>query len=62
MAERPGLIQSYDGAVAVKLDRFARSVRYWAHLLDWARDHGKTVRLRRETRVYGMALESAAAF
>lgn len=37
------LIASYDGIVAAKLDRFARSVRYWAHLLDWARDHGKTV-------------------
>lgn len=40
---QPGLIESYDGIVAAKLDRFARSVRYWAHLLDWARDHGKTV-------------------
>jgi site-specific DNA recombinase len=39
----PGLIESYDGIIAAKLDRFARSVRYWAHLLDWARDHGKTV-------------------
>jgi DNA invertase Pin-like site-specific DNA recombinase len=39
----PVLIDSYDGIVAAKLDRFARSVRYWAHLLDWARDHGKTV-------------------
>jgi site-specific DNA recombinase len=39
----PGLIESYDGIFAAKLERFARSVRYWAHLLDWARDHGKTV-------------------
>jgi DNA invertase Pin-like site-specific DNA recombinase len=39
----PRLMESYDGIVAAKLDRFARSVRYWAHLLDWAREHGKTV-------------------
>jgi site-specific DNA recombinase len=39
----PHLIESYDGIVAAKLDRFARSVRYWAHLLDWARDRGKVV-------------------
>src|SRR5260370_28645981 len=39
----PGLIDSYDGIVAAKLDRFARSVRYWAHLLDWARERGKVV-------------------
>ncbi len=39
----PHLIDSYDGIVAAKLDRFARSVRYWAHLLDWARERGKVV-------------------
>lgn len=39
----PHLIESYDGIVAAKLDRFARSVRYWAHLLDWARERGKVV-------------------
>jgi site-specific DNA recombinase len=39
----PRLIQSYDGIIAAKLHRFARSVRYWAHLLDWAGDRGKTV-------------------
>lgn len=39
----PRLIESYDGIIAAKLDRFARSVRYWAHLLDWARDRGKVV-------------------
>src|SRR5258708_38967864 len=39
----PGLIASYDGIVAAKLDRFARSDRYWAHLLDWARERGKVV-------------------
>jgi DNA invertase Pin-like site-specific DNA recombinase len=39
----PRLIETYNGIVAAKLDRFARSVRYWAHLLDWARDRGKVV-------------------
>jgi DNA invertase Pin-like site-specific DNA recombinase len=39
----PLLIDSYDGIVAAKLDRFARSVRYWAHLLDWAKERGKVV-------------------
>jgi site-specific DNA recombinase len=39
----PQLIDSYDGIVAAKLDRFARSVRYWAHLLDWAKERGKVV-------------------
>jgi site-specific DNA recombinase len=39
----PHLIATYDGIVAAKLDRFARSVRYWAHLLDWAKEQGKTV-------------------
>lgn len=39
----PGLTGSYDGLIAAKLDRYSRSVRYWAKLLDWAKDHGKTV-------------------
>src|SRR5260370_23820363 len=39
----PRLIESYDGIVAAKLDHFARSVRYWAHLLDWAKERGKVV-------------------
>jgi site-specific DNA recombinase len=39
----PHLIDSYDGVIAAKLDRYARSLKYWVHLLDWAKQRGKTV-------------------
>lgn len=40
---RSDRLADYDGIVASKLDRLARSTRYWSELLRWANDHGKVI-------------------
>lgn len=40
----PDKMAQYDGIVASKLDRFARSTKYFAKLLEWGKDNHKVIR------------------